>query len=60
MVWSEGPSTYIAEHCLVWPLWEKMHLILERLETSRKVDTWWRGGEREHPLRGKGGEEWDE
>jgi hypothetical protein len=26
--WSEAPSTYIAEDCLVWSQWERMCLIL--------------------------------
>ena len=29
---SEDAGTYRAEVCLVWPQWEKMHLIFERLE----------------------------
>jgi hypothetical protein len=33
-----------------------MHLILERLEVPGKAEVWWR----EHHLRGKGEEEWDE
>ena len=28
------PDTCIAEDCLVWPQWETMHLILERLEAK--------------------------
>jgi hypothetical protein len=35
-----------------------MCLILERLEAPGKVEVWCGGGE--HPLRGKGEEEWDE
>jgi hypothetical protein len=31
--WSEVPSTYIAENCLIWPQWKQTHLILDRLET---------------------------
>lgn len=26
--WSITPSTYVAEQCLVFPQWERMHLIL--------------------------------
>ena len=33
-------GTYKAEDCLVWPQWEKMHLILERLEASGKGEEW--------------------
>jgi hypothetical protein len=29
-------GTYIAEICLVWPQWEKLLLILERLEFPGK------------------------
>ena len=36
MDWSKDPDTYIAEVCLVWPQWVKMHLILERLEAPGK------------------------
>jgi hypothetical protein len=53
--WSKAPDTYIAENCVVWPQWEKIHPILERFEAPRKRDAW--GGE--HPLRGKGEKEWD-
>jgi hypothetical protein len=39
-----GPSktsgTYIADVCLVWPQLEKMHFILQRLETPGKGGTW--------------------
>jgi hypothetical protein len=38
-------GTFIAEDCLVWPQWEKMHLVLM---------------EDEAPSQRKGGEEWDE
>lgn len=37
--------------------WEKMHLIPKRFEASGKGEAWWGG---EHPLGGKGLEEWDE
>jgi hypothetical protein len=41
----------MAEDCLVWCQWEKIHLILGRLEASEE------GGlvVREHPLRDRGG-----
>lgn len=26
--WFKAFDIYVAENCLVWPLWEKMHLIL--------------------------------
>jgi len=35
-----------------------MHLILEKLEAPEKREAWW--GEEEHPLEGKGEEEWNE
>ena len=54
---SPTPDTYLTEDCLVWPQWEKMPIILERLETPGKKGAF-RG--REHPLRGKGEQEWDE
>lgn len=31
----------IAEVCLVWTQWEKMHLILYRLEVPGKEEVWW-------------------
>ena len=44
-------TQYIYEDCLVWLQWEKMHLILERLETQRRgnpgrAPSWrpWEGG----------------
>jgi hypothetical protein len=56
--WSEVPDgTYTAEDCLVWPQWEKMCLILERLEAPRKGGDW-EGGE--HPPGGKGKKEQEE
>ena len=39
--WSEAPSTYIAEDCLVYPQWERTCLILEKLEAPGKIDAWW-------------------
>ena len=45
---------------MVWPQWEKMYLILERLETPGSGEVWWLGwgwgwgGWVDHPLRGKG------
>ena len=49
MGWSEAPwHVYIEEGCMAWFQWEKMCLILERLETQERG---WRG---EHPHRGKG------
>ena len=53
---SKAPSTYIAEDFLVWPKWEMMNLILQRLKVPGKRDL----------LRGStlseasGEEEWDE
>jgi hypothetical protein len=38
MGWSKVPGTCIAEGCLVWPQWEKMHLVLEKLEAPGKGD----------------------
>jgi hypothetical protein len=37
------PLVHIAEDCLVWPQWEKMCLILERLEGPGKEDKRWEG-----------------
>ena len=44
MGWSKAPGTSIAQDSLVWPQWEKMHLILERLEAPRKGVAWGVGG----------------
>jgi hypothetical protein len=30
--WSKVPITYIEEDSLIWPQWEKIHLIPEKLE----------------------------
>jgi hypothetical protein len=43
MSWSEAPYTYTAEHCLVWPWWEKMCLTLKRLEAPGSGEALWRG-----------------
>jgi hypothetical protein len=48
----------VAEDFLIWPQWEKIHLILERLEAPGKGEDWWGMGK--HPLGSKGEEEWDE
>ena len=58
MSWSEAPSTYIAEDCLVWPQWEKMHLTLERLEVPGTEEAWWWWWG--HNLGDRGEEEWGE
>ena len=50
---SKVPGTNIAEVCLVLSQWEKMGLILERLEAPGKGGTWWG----RHPLRASGEEE---
>jgi hypothetical protein len=49
MAWFKVPGTYIAEVCLVWPQWEKMCLILERLEAPKKGEAILSG---DYPLRG--------
>jgi hypothetical protein len=54
MGWFKASGTNTAEGCLVWPQWEKMRLVLKRLEAQG------RSGGLEHPLAGKGKEEWDE
>jgi hypothetical protein len=57
MCWSKASGTYREEDSLIWSQWEKMSLILEKLEASpRKKNSQF--GEREFPLKGKG--EWDE
>ena len=33
-----GPGTGVAEDCLVWPQWERMGLILKRLDAPGKGD----------------------
>lgn len=40
MSWSEALDTYVAEDWLVWPLWERMLLILQRHVTPGSGDTW--------------------
>ena len=35
MGWLGVPGTYIAEYCLLWPQWQKMCLIFERLVVLR-------------------------
>ena len=36
-----SPGTYVAEDCLVWPQWERMCLILERLDAPGKgIQEW--------------------
>ena len=53
---SKVPGTNIAEVCLVLSQWEKMTLILERLEAPGKGNTqWW--GERGSALLETRGEE---
>jgi hypothetical protein len=39
MSWYEATGTFIAEDCLVWLQWEKMCLILKKLEAPRKGGT---------------------
>jgi hypothetical protein len=34
------PGTYLVEGCYVWLLWEKMCLILQKLDVPRLGDTW--------------------
>ena len=38
MGWSMALGTYVAENCFVWPQWERMCLILWRLDTPGKED----------------------
>ena len=50
------PDTYTAVDCLFWPQWEKMCLILKRLENPGNREVWrW-----ETVLLGSGEEEWDQ
>ena len=39
--WSMAPGTYVVVDCLVWPQWVRMHVILKKLDTLRKVDAGW-------------------
>jgi hypothetical protein len=39
MGWCEDPSTYVAEDCLVWTQWERMCLILPKLDAPRREDS---------------------
>ena len=39
LVCSEAPSTYVAEDHLVWPQWERMGLILQKLHEPGWEDT---------------------
>ena len=56
MGWTRAPGTYIVEVSQVWSQWEKMCLILERLEAPGKGNTqWW--GERGSALLETRGEE---
>jgi hypothetical protein len=50
------PGTYVKENCFVWPHWERVHLILQRLDTPGKGDAGgprWRCGD--YSQRQKGG-----
>jgi hypothetical protein len=38
MGWFVLTGTYEAEDCLVWPQWERLHLILYRLDATVKGD----------------------
>jgi hypothetical protein len=40
MGWSDVLNTYITEDCLVLSQWEKICLILEKLEVPGKGDAW--------------------
>lgn len=50
----EAASRHMAEDCLVWPQWVKMHIILERLEAPWRGESWW--GESSAQDRGGGWE----
>jgi hypothetical protein len=58
--WSQTLGTYAAEGCLVWPQWERMCLILQRLDIPGKWDMWegnpsevkGSGDSRKSPVRG--------
>jgi hypothetical protein len=39
MSWSEATYTYVAEDCLAWLQWEKICLILKRLEAQGRGRT---------------------
>ena len=56
MGWSVAPEAYVTEDCLVWPQWERMCLILWKLDARGKRDA---GGSEvgvnnQEPLRGGG------
>ena len=38
MGWLVSPGTCVAEDCLVWPQWERMGLILWKLDAPGKGD----------------------
>jgi hypothetical protein len=38
MGWFMALGTHVAEDCLVWPQWERMHLILWKVDTPGKRD----------------------
>jgi hypothetical protein len=45
---------YVAEVGLIRPQWEKMCLVLERLEAAEKGEAWWEGSTPQASLRRKG------
>jgi|AATB01.1.fsa_nt_gi hypothetical protein len=62
MGWFVAQGTGVAEDCLVWPLWKRIHLILWKLHSPGTEDA--EGDEvgvgrlvEKHPF--KGGEVWE-
>lgn len=56
-----APGTRVAKDCLVWPQWERVCLVLWKLDAPGKQDADGsevrvRGWVGEHPFRGRGGE----
>lgn len=40
MAWSEAPGKYIAEDYLIWPQWEWVCLIFQRLDAPERWNDW--------------------
>jgi hypothetical protein len=51
MGFSKAPDTCVAERCHIWPQWERVHIILQRLDIPGWEDTRELSSQR---LRGRG------